>query len=379
MSDEQSAKYIHKARQTYATLRSGTAPDDIGANLRRIKAYLSEARADYSALDPSGIRSHEEMHAEVKAIGDAMHISAARNAFESISTLVTSPQPLVQKIQKNLAAAGAGMAALDPAGEHSDQEMQQLLDEQVKAHYIRMAKKAFLRLTSKNVNGPPVLAGSVLRDTHNNLKHAEAGYEALELSPLEIYRADSQAVRVIRSDIGIPLEQRNPGVQAYEGFLQSLPRLDELGDIGKQLFQPAQNGYAPLDNPRIWERPLTWLEVLKPDADFLSRRTPGGMDFPQAAIHSIGAVEMLKYVQRHGLQLGAKELLSDEGKPLPLLEKLTEGPQVMKLLFSPENWFGKRDELLKVYHALPETKRPQNLQTLLLQVGGGVKQMALGR
>lgn len=204
----------------------------------------------------------------------------------------------------------------------------------------------------------------MMRDNRDAAKHwaLRAQDTTMPLTPDEM--------RQIESRLSAIRDYSSPGAKHFEtklGLMPPNPKAD--ADFAENLFKPAHSGFAPLDNPRLWqsEGMRDAAQGLKLTSEFLSQKTPKGSTFIASASHGLPAEDFMRLLNGQGVSLGAKELLDDAGKPSALLEELAGKPGGANALFNPKNWLGDRTGAQRVYQALPESLKPTNYHSLLLQ------------
>lgn len=173
--------------------------------------------------------------------------------------------------------------------------------------------------------------------------------------------------------------------QEFPCFLKELPGLPESGGIGA-LFMPDANGFAPLDNPRIWQHPQAVMAFVAAneqqlDAGFFARETPRGVSFLQSALGIAPVSMVLPMLNEAGVQLREDMLLDAARKPTPLFRQLLERQEAAQL-FTEDNWKGGSPAAMRACAAhLPQELR-ENLP--LHSLGAAMQQerceaAALGR
>lgn len=156
-------------------------------------------------------------------------------------------------------------------------------------------------------------------------------------------------------------------------LLEDLPRFPEQG-AGKELFAPAEEGFAagfaPLDNPRLWEgKTIEDFKTIPLTKDMLEARTAKGSGLLDSAFAGLPAEDVLGHLNAQGVRVQGEHLLTADGKPSELLERLIDDGNAVKL-FTPGNWQGAPvGELNRVYDALPDYQREHiGLQGLKLSL-----------
>jgi len=188
-------------------------------------------------------------------------------------------------------------------------------------------------------------------------------------------------MREIESRLSAVRDNGNGASKRYETTLGLLPPFPKDGENLKEaLFKPAHSGFAPLDNPRLWEsaKAQEAAKTLVLDEEFLAAKTPKGSTFLASALHGLPAADFMEMCNKQGITFGAKDLLDGEGEPSPLLKGLAEKPGGIEALFTQQNWQGKRSDMQRVYHAVRDDMKPANYQTLLQQIRPA-SQQGIGR
>ena len=164
--------------------------------------------------------------------------------------------------------------------------------------------------------------------------------------------------------------RKRPNMDAFEGFLKTLPEFDGQGVDG--LFKADPDGYTPLDNPAIWKK---FAALGKHFAGQKTSFTLGqwqqenrdGVSFLENALGHAPAHIFVPALNASGIRIQGDLLLDKKtGKPTPLYEAAM-GRGELAALFTEQNWQGAtQSDLRNVVHALPEKLRATipNLHTL---------------
>jgi hypothetical protein len=150
-------------------------------------------------------------------------------------------------------------------------------------------------------------------------------------------------------------------LQEFPSFVKALPELPADGGADA-LFTADENGFAPLDNPRLWQNPqgvFAWLEQQGQalDADFLARTTPRGVNFVESALGIAPLKTVLPLLNQQGIRVQDSNLLDAQKQPTPLYSHLLAMGNPAPL-FSSENWKGGHASSLRecVAH-LPDSQK----------------------
>lgn len=122
--------------------------------LLELISNLDASGADYSALDPTGNSTKEEMGKRVDDAAKRREIMMARRQFKNIQSRVDMRDRLLfdtahpirdmeQSIRRKLATAGVGFEALDETGEKTAEEMEAELKVVCQSALVDEAKKAY--------------------------------------------------------------------------------------------------------------------------------------------------------------------------------------------------------------------------------------------
>lgn len=151
--------------------------------------------------------------------------------------------------------------------------------------------------------------------------------------------------------------------EEFPAFLRELPPLPSEGGADA-LFAANAEGFAPLDNPRIWQNPQAVMDYVdacgqKLDAAFLERKTERNVSFVESAMGIAPAPMMLRLLNEAGIQLQGDALLTTDKKPTPLFDSLIDRGRAASL-FTDKNWKGGHPAALHACAAqLPERTRDQ--------------------
>lgn len=223
---------------------------------------------------------------EKNAIGDA-GAAAFADGLQNNRSLIelslhsnaitdTGAEALVGWVENHstLAALELSRNAITPAGEAllAEAALQSRNPNLVQLSLGYSPPPPLSELLDQNARGLSVLAQRL----HDNA-HALTGEELRRIDTHlpAVLRTQYYANRASFSSHGTLQKEAR-----YEAFLDGLPGLPPQGaGFVEALFTPAANGFAPLDNPRLWKDPQTAQELLEhisQDASLLSRRTPKG-------------------------------------------------------------------------------------------------------
>lgn len=176
-------------------------------------------------------------------------------------------------------------------------------------------------------------------------------------------------------------------LEAYDAFADTLPLPDmQQGITVGALFTADENGFAPLDNPRLWkDEQAVWNalekagERLTPET--LHRQTEKGTSLLESALLAGRTSQVLLQLNAQGLQVQAKELLQADGMPNALYNALIEKGDAARL-FTADNWRGASNEAMQsAMRYLPENQQEiiPNKHQLRIAVGLAERTQAHGR
>lgn len=170
------------------------------------------------------------------------------------------------------------------------------------------------------------------------------------------------------------------GYEALVENLPALPRHDEK--LADGLFHEDAQGFAPLDNPRLWKDAASakgTLDALLLTREVLSKTTQKGSGLLDAAAAVIPGEELVGYLNAKGIKLGVDVLLTEEGKPTPLLAQMTHTHQAGALL-ALSNWVGQPTEgLREVFDAIPDYQHQHSGYHQLVQQMKSSRSAGIGR
>lgn len=154
--------------------------------------------------------------------------------------------------------------------------------------------------------------------------------------------------------------------------LNNLPGLPEpSAEVCEALFTATENGYAPLDNPFLWqdaEQARQVLEKMPLNRELLVRRTDKGASLLESLARSVDTGVLVKSLNRQGIHIGGQLLLDAENKPNNVFSALIDRGDVREL-FSTENWRGREGvELAAIHQALPARLQDVGYQALRQQI-----------
>lgn len=166
-------------------------------------------------------------------------------------------------------------------------------------------------------------------------------------------------------------------------MVAQLPQLPEKSELPDGLFKAGSKGYAPLDNPRLWDSPeaaKATLDGVPLTRELLAAKTKHGGTMLEALANALPAAELIGELNKRGVKLGASELLNSDNKPNPLMTALLEQKDGAVALFSLSNWLNQPvQELRRVHAALPEGSPNIALHALQQAISHEKKHVGLGR
>lgn len=153
------------------------------------------------------------------------------------------------------------------------------------------------------------------------------------------------------------------GAQAYRAFADTLPDIDCSAPVTlHDLLQPNANGFAPLDNPRLWHEEEAVFAALGASGqsltiDSLSQCSEKGTSLLDSALLGGRTGRVISLLNDRGIQLDDKLLLQADGEATPLFNAIIEKGDGAKL-FTPQNWRNSTIGALdKAMEKLPDTQR----------------------
>lgn len=153
------------------------------------------------------------------------------------------------------------------------------------------------------------------------------------------------------------------GAQAYRAFADTLPDIDCSTPVTvHDLLQPNDNGFAPLDNPRLWHKEEAVFSALEASGeeltpDNLNRRSDKGTSLLESALLGGRTGRVLGLLNDRGIRLDEKLLLQANGESTPLFDAIIEKGDGAKL-FTAQNWRGgSSNGLDKAMEKLPDEQR----------------------
>ncbi|MBM3617148.1 MAG: hypothetical protein FJX23_01225 [Alphaproteobacteria bacterium] len=171
--------------------------------------------------------------------------------------------------------------------------------------------------------------------------------------------------------------------ERLDQLIDRLPKLPEMDALPEGLFAKDGRGYAPLDNPRLWETPEAALDTmanLSLTKELAQRTTAKGGKLLEALANSIPAERFIGALNERGVKLGAAELLKEDDTANDLMTTLLEQKDGAQAIFSTSNWLGKSvPELRRVHAALPEGAPDIGLHSLQQAISHGKKSNGVGR
>jgi len=196
-----------------------------------IRAELTNAGKDLSALDPGGKKSASEME---KAVGSAVatqHLNIARALLKDFWRTSTSPS-LLNTMREELKKAGKDFSALDPGGKKSASEMEQALESVVASRKVSDAQTLFYRLCAGDIQrtgrNDPDDGAYMSNRIRQNLTEAGKDLAALDRSGK---KSASEMEQSLNSAVAKTIP---PGVAA----LLSQPQFQSLSPSQPQFHSP---------------------------------------------------------------------------------------------------------------------------------------------
>lgn len=245
-------------------------------------------------------------------------------------------------------------------------------------------EQAFLESRNKNLTSVGMTG-----TTYAQLKHMIAKNKAISdglvakihRMPLKEWTADDLREMNDR----MPSLVANGGIirDKYEAVIKALPGWPQpSAQMPETLFWPDESGFAPLDNPRLFadeEAARKALEELPLTPQSAGWQTEKGARLFEAFAYRMDGKAFVRHLNERGIQLGAEDLLTHDGKPNTLFTLLLDRHQE-SALFSRANWLGKSTaELGAVYEALPRYARDVGYQVLRGQLSNSGASRAMGR
>jgi uncharacterized protein YebE (UPF0316 family) len=132
---------LASARESFNTFGADvTCSADVFDNLRHIENALEYAGVDYSALDPSGQKTNDEMKAELDKKSTSALIACARKQYGDLLSsdhYAFECAEISNDILQTLKAAGVSYAALDPSGQKTNNMIEKDIKRRIATAYIR--------------------------------------------------------------------------------------------------------------------------------------------------------------------------------------------------------------------------------------------------
>ncbi|MDD3030201.1 MAG: hypothetical protein PHS57_07990 [Alphaproteobacteria bacterium] len=171
---------ITKARGLFEDLDDQKDFKDIKSVTNMIGSALEDAGVGYAALDPNGMKTDNEMKAEVEKRVSLVYITKARKCFEVLGFLEDGEDVIItmKLIRSALEDAGVGYAALDPNGMKTDDEMKAEVKKRASLGYIIKARIFFETLDRDMFDRKKTITNMALIGSF--LETAGVGYEALD-------------------------------------------------------------------------------------------------------------------------------------------------------------------------------------------------------
>ena len=142
-------------------------------------------------------------------------------------------------------------------------------------------------------------------------------------------------------------------------FLDSLPKAATLNP--QALTTPQENGFSPLDNPKVWEEFPSIVTALEEAGQGLTKQSlqgGNGCTHLKMGVLCGQTQQLLSHLAKQGEQLAPADLIED-AKPTELLETLMDMREV-STLFSRDIWKGKPPAAAStLYQCLPEEAKAQ--------------------
>lgn len=140
---------LKQARKRFADIEISASGDLFGVDAILLKSEITAAHVTMAALDPTGRSTNQQMQERLDRALDRGHLLRARQTFASMETSTTGDLMGVDEIllKNDLSAAHASMADLDPTGRNTSQEMQERLDKAVARGHALRAIKDISQAT----------------------------------------------------------------------------------------------------------------------------------------------------------------------------------------------------------------------------------------
>ncbi|MBM3617145.1 MAG: hypothetical protein FJX23_01210 [Alphaproteobacteria bacterium] len=192
------------------------------------------------------------------------------------------------------------------------------------------------RMTEKNYDASKAVAETLLGNM-DSLDYQQLTYATNRLASayrfLERHKDEGQGLQEAKQNLA--------------GLLAKMPPMPEKDCDIHAFFKLNEHGYAPLDNPMLWQHPdaterLANLSLTQED---LNLRTTRGASLLESLAHGMPAEETVKALNNQKLRLGARELLDRDGEPNAVYNALLERHDI-RPLFRVENWVGKSNQEL---------------------------------
>jgi len=199
-------------------------------------------------------------------------------------------------------------------------------------------------------------ADSFMRDDISNRityhDNATAAFKGLSFNELKLLTLHPKSVFHLSHNFVGPM------LRAEKAFPQFIERLPGIPDSPEGWQKPNRLGFAPVDNPLLWDTPekaKANLAAMPLNAEMLLKPSPKGMSLADAAMDTLSGEEFVRTINAQGIQLGAKELLDEKGNLSAFSNKLAYKTPYMRAAFIAENWLGKKpSEMRRVFSAMPD-------------------------
>lgn len=236
--------------------------------------------------------------------------------------------------------------------------------------------EAFSTVTHRNLLNLTPASERVAQMTKQNYTTAKTVAETLRGNLEELdYPQLAFATNRLASAYQFLERQQDDGAGLQEakqnlaGLLAKMPPMPDKGSDILAFFKLNEHGYAPLDNPRLWQHPdaaerLANLTITQED---LGMRTVKGASLLESLAHGMPTAETVKALNSQKLRLGARELLDRDAQPNAVYTALLERHDITPL-FQLDNWIGKsKQELSSVIDPLSGHQRSNLPLNLLSQ------------
>lgn len=171
-------KTLEYARKDFARFEENPSGRDIEHFKKHLLETLAAAGVDMAALDPTGQSTAEQMQERLDRAVARGHLDRARKLFAYFEEGHTGVQRQKQDILRHLRLAGdKSLSALDPSGKSAEEEIEERLKQAAKFGHLLEARAAFVQLEKGST-----WVDNCIEEIRKGLVFAEADKSALDPS-----------------------------------------------------------------------------------------------------------------------------------------------------------------------------------------------------